>query len=315
MRSPSTKSSIVFFGTPSFAAATLRAVLDDGYRVVAVVTQPDRASGRGGHATATPVKQLAVELGLPVVQPARGRDLPALLASHPADVGVLFAFGAIIPPAVLRMYPHGIVNIHPSLLPKYRGPSPVASAMLAGDTATGVTLILLDESGDHGPVLAQRQVAIEPDETADCLHDRLAEAGTVLLLEVLPQWLAGQIKPVAQDHVAATFTTPLERSLGLVDWRQPAEIIARRFRALYPWPGSYSHTAGLRLKFIALRVADAARPLAPGQVAVAGRQVFVGTGRGTIQLQSIQLEGKRTAPAFEVINGHPQLAAANLSSS
>lgn len=313
MPSSPTPTSVIFFGTPQFAATTLRALVDHGYRVVAVVTQPDRASGRGGRTTASPVKRLAVELGLPVVQPDRGRDLAALLAAYPADVGVVFAFGAIIPPAVLKLIAHGIINIHSSLLPKHRGPSPVASAILSGEPVTGVTLIRLDAEVDHGPILAQRMVPIEPNETADRLHDRLAQAGTELLLEVLPRWLAGQIKSVPQDHAAATFTASLDRSTGLVDWHQPAEVIVRRFRALYPWPGSYSHAAGLRLKCISLRVADSARPLAPGQVAVADRKVFVGTGRGTIQLQVIQLEGKRAAPAFEVINGHPRLAMATLS--
>ncbi len=312
MPTPPAQTSVVFFGTPPFAASTLRALVDSGYRIVAVVTQPDRASGRGGQATASPVKRLAVELGLPVVQPTRGRDLPALLAGYPADVGVLFAFGAIIPPAVLQMFLHGIVNIHPSLLPKYRGPSPVASALLAGETTTGVTLILLDEIVDHGPVLAQRPVAIEPDETADRLHDRLAVEGTSLLLEVLPRWLAGQIKPVEQDHPAATFTQSFDRSSGQVDWQQPAEAIVSRFRAFHPWPGSFTHADSVRLKLISLRVAHTAQPLAPGQVAVVGRQVFVGTGRGTVELEVIQFEGKRAAPAFEVINGHPRLATATL---
>ena len=315
MSSTPIKSSVIFFGTPPFAALTLRALVDGGYRVVAVVTQPDRASGRGGRATASPVKRLAVELGLPVVQPARGRALPTLLAAHSADVGVLFAFGAIIPPAVLQIFPHGIVNIHPSLLPKYRGPSPVASAILAGETTTGVTLILLDEQVDHGPVLAQRQVAIEPYETADRLHDRLAAEGTSLLLEVLPRWLAGQIKPVAQDHAVATFTESMERSSGQVDWQQSADLITRRFRALYPWPGTFTHADGTRLKLISLRLATTPQPLAPGQVAAVGRQVFVGTGRGTVELVAIQLEGKRAAPAFEVINGHPRLATVRLSRS
>lgn len=303
-----TQARVVFFGTPRFAADTLRTLAKNGYEVVAVVTQPDRPSGRHGRAQASAVSTVAETLGVPLLKPQRKAELVDLLKSVTADVGVLFAYGAIISETVLQQFPHGIVNIHPSLLPNHRGPSPVPAAILSGDPITGVTLIQLDAEVDHGPILARQPLTIEPHETSDQLHDRLASLGTTMLLDTLPQWLAGTLTAQPQDHSQASMTKVLQRDDGKIDWSQPVEVIYRSYRALHPWPGSFTHLQGQRLKLLAVRPASGSTQSdQPGKVRRQNGSVEVACGDGYLLLEQVQLEGRRPTSAVDLVNGHPAM--------
>lgn len=301
------KPRVIFFGTPNCAADTLQALLTAGYPVVAAVTQPDRPSGRHAMLSASAVSVLATTAGVTVLKPKNRSELAADLKKLTADIGVLFAYGSIIPEAVLDQLAHGIINIHPSLLPKHRGPSPVPAAILSGEPTTGVTLIQLDAEVDHGPILVQRSVQIGQDETADQLHDRLAKLGIELLLEILPSWLAGELHATPQDHTQATMSRTLQRSDGKVDFKQPVEVIYRRYRALYPWPGSYTLLGGQRLKLLHMKPQRLSTPLqTPGQLRLEHGSILVSCGDGLLKLEEVQLEGRRSTRATDLVNGHPE---------
>ena len=261
------KPRIVFFGTPEFAVPTLEALVKAGYDIVAVVTQPDKPVGRGLKMEAPPVKVKAVELGLTVLQPTtlnfgikpKGLEskLSLGLQSLRADLGVCVAYGKIIPKEILDIFPRGILNIHPSLLPKYRGPSPIQTAILNGDEETGVTIMLLDEEMDHGAVLAHITYHISPSTIGSELSQALAKEGAKLLVETLPKWLAGEIEPQPQDHNKATFTKMLERADGRIDWNKSAEGIEKMVHAYDAWPGTFTLWSGKRLKILRARLLHA----------------------------------------------------------
>lgn len=253
MLSNNQQTKVLFFGTPEFAVPTLeRLAADPTWQIVGVVTQPDKPAGRSQQLTAPAVKVAASKLGLPVYQFPTLKDESAqkTMAALGAAVAVVVAYGKIIPQSVLDSVPHGFVNIHPSLLPKYRGASPIQSAMLAGELTTGVTVMVLDAEMDHGPILAQRTVDILDDDTAASLHHSLACEGADVLLSVLPDYLAGKLTPQPQDHAAATVTTLLEKDDGKIDWRSPAEYIDRHIRAMTPWPGAWTDITGKRVKVL-----------------------------------------------------------------
>ena len=262
----------VFMGTPDFALPALDALAHAGCDIIAVYTQPDRRAGRGRRATPSPVKRAALERGLPVYQPASLRRDPAArqqLAALQPHIIVVAAYGLFLPPKTLALPPLGALNIHPSLLPLYRGPSPVASAMLAGDAITGVTIILLDEGMDSGPILAQRETPIGATETAGALTARLFAMGATLLTETLPAWRARRISPTPQDESRATTTRLLSREDGAIDWQMPAAQIARQVRAYHPWPSAFTHWNGKMLKIIEASAVDGRPALPPTPFPVA----------------------------------------------
>ena len=243
---------LVFMGTPDFAVPSLRALLSLGdvagrrARVVAVVTQPDRPAGRGGHIQASPVKVAALEAGVPVLQPGRLRrpEHVAELRAYSPDLIVVAAFAQILSREVLDMPAYGCLNVHASLLPRWRGAAPIAAAILAGDTTTGVTIMKMDAGLDTGPILAQRAETIRPDDTAATLTERLATLGASVLVDTLGPWVSGQITPRPQDEAQATLTRPLKREDGLIDWgATAAATVARMARAYDPWPGAASTVA------------------------------------------------------------------------
>ena len=306
----------VFMGTPDFALPALAALADAGCEIAAVYTQPDRRAGRGRRPLASPVKQAAVERGLPVYQPAslrRDPDARRQLAELAPHLIVVAAYGLFLPPETLALPPLGALNIHPSLLPLHRGPSPVASAILAGDAATGVSIILLDEGMDSGAILAQRETPIGADETAGALTARLFDMGADLLADTLPAWRARRITPAPQDESRATITRLLSREDGAIDWRMPAAQIARQVRAYHPWPSAFTHWNGKLLKIIEARAVDTPSAAADPGVAIALPQgVAIGAGEGALLPLTLQLEGRRAVSAAEFARGYPDFTGAIL---
>jgi methionyl-tRNA formyltransferase len=308
---------IVFLGTPAFAVPSLRRLVADGFEIAAVYTQPDRPAGRGRRPAPPPVKVAALELGLQVRQPERLRDAEALaeLAALRPEVGLGIAYGQILRQEVLQIPSRGVLNTHPSLLPRHRGAAPVPAAILAGDRETGVTIILMDPGMDTGPVLAQRSIPIEDSDTAGALMERLSGIAADLLAETLPRWLAGEIQPQPQEHSLATMAPLLKKEHGAIDWSSPAADIWRRVRAYNPWPGAYTTFEGTLLHiWQAWPLPDGGAP--PGTVvalsdrqraalpAAADRGTFgVATGDGVLAVLSLQREGRRALPAGEFLRG------------
>lgn len=307
---------VIFMGTPRFAVPSLRALVQGPY-MITVVTQPDRPAGRGGKLTPPPVKIAAQEFSLPVLQPESLRDpeFRARLAEMRPEVTVLVAYGEYIAPALLDLPRRGSINLHPSLLPMWRGSTPIQSAILAGDEVTGVSIILMDKGLDTGPLLAQREVPIEPEETTQQLSERLAAIGADLLIETLPRWLRGEIEPVPQPEEGATLTRTLKKEDGLIDWNMPAEETARRVRALQPWPGTYTYWQGRLLKILRARpialAAGEGKPSEPGTVSllneIGARRLVVWTPNGAIELIELQVEGKPSREAQALLSGYPGL--------
>ena len=314
---------LVFMGTPAFAAPALGALLDAGHNVAGVFTQPDRRAGRGRRLTPPPVKTFAEERGIPVFQPASLRDnatAAALLARLAPDAIIVAAYGLFLPTVILELPRLGCLNIHPSLLPKYRGPSPVVSAMLEGETRTGVTVMLLDEGMDSGPILAQVERPIGGAETADALTDHLFEIGAALLTQTLDEWAAGELSPTPQNDADATFTRRLTREDGRLDWSEPADALDRRVRAMTPWPGAFTTWRGRTVKILSARVADRrdelpedAASAPPGTVIRWGENsIGVVAGNGALKLFDLQMEGRRRARVWDFIAGYQDFVGATL---
>jgi methionyl-tRNA formyltransferase len=306
----------VFMGTPDFAVPTLDSLVLGGHQVVAVYTQPDRPAGRGRGLVPPPVKRKALQLGLTVQQPASLRqpeEAQGLADLHP-DIIVAAAFGRLLPQNILDIPPFGCLNVHPSLLPRHRGSSPVAAAILAGDEATGVSIMLLDKGMDTGPLLAQEQVIILPQDTTGSLTAKLAQVGARLLMQTLPLWLEDKIAPQPQDSEKATYSKPIAKESGRIDWRLPAVELCRRVRAFQPWPGCYSTWRGKVLKVI-----EAVSLPGMGEVgkvvAIKGTQsatIGVQTGEGILGLLRIQLEGKQVMAAQDFMRGQRDFVGALL---
>ncbi len=295
---------IVFMGTPTFAVPALRA-LAARHRVVGVVTQPDRRAGRGRRLVFSPVKEVALELGVPLFQPTTLRTEEAVqrLAAWQPEVIVVAAFGQILRRPVLELPPWGCLNLHASLLPRYRGASPVAAAILAGETTTGVSLMLMDEGMDTGPILARKSCPIAPDDTTGSLTARLAEMGAQLLLETLPGWLAGEVQAVPQDETQATYCPLLRKEDGRLDWSRPAVYLDRQVRAYNPWPGAFTDWQGKRLKVLRACPRSEGVEGEPGLVVTLPSGLGVVTGEGVLELLEVQLAGKKPLPAAAFARG------------
>ena len=296
---------LIFMGTPSFAVPCLEALVGN-YEIVAVVTQPDRPASRGRKIVASAVKKAALAHGLPLMQPAslRQEEVIAQIGELQPQVIVVAAYGQILRPEVLSIPPAGVINVHPSLLPEYRGASPIAGALLAGEEETGVTIMLMDEEMDTGPILAQISTKIHPEDTTGSLGERLSSLGAELLLETLPSWLEGQIEPQTQDSARATYTRPIAKEDGLIDWSLPAIEIWHRVRAFNPWPGANTRWRGKRFKVLAARpLPEWAGRGEPGQVLDLSAGVAVATGVGALILEEVQLAGKRAMDIHDFVRG------------
>jgi methionyl-tRNA formyltransferase len=295
---------IVFMGTPEFAVASLTALFDIG-EVVAVVTQPDKPKGRGNAMAISPVKALALERGLTVLQPQKMRTPPFSeeLRKLAPDVCVVTAYGKILPKDVLQVPPHGCVNVHASLLPRFRGAAPIQWAIAHGDTETGVSLMRMDEGLDTGPVIAMKRLPITPEDTSATLHEKLARLGGDILREALPAYLRGELRPTPQPSEGMVLAPIIQKEDGLLDFTRPAVELERRLRAFTPWPGVYTGLNGARLKVHRVRVGSGQG--APGTVLAAGSQgLEVACGEGSLVLLDVQLEGKRVMTAGEFLAGH-----------
>jgi methionyl-tRNA formyltransferase len=312
---PLNKLRTVFFGTPEFGAIVLGRLIEAGYRPVLVVTQPDRPVGRSGTPQLPPVKRVALQHGLQVFQPAtlKSPDAVEHIRSSAPDIIVLAAFGLIVPVEILKIPPFGCLNVHPSLLPRHRGPTPIQTAIAQGDEVTGVTIMLMDEGIDTGPILRQASLPISPTDTCESLTKKLADLGARLLIETLPLWYRGLIVPQPQDNSMATKTGRLRKEDGLIDWKRPAVEIERMVRAYYPWPSAYCYWGGRLLKVLQAAVVEEPYPGAPpGTVVVHDGYPAVTTGRGLLVLLKVQLEGKRPTDGRDFLIGHPDLAGTRL---
>jgi len=301
-------------GTPAFAVPSLEA-LARRYDVAAVVTQPDRPARRGRKLTASAVKEAALKLRLPMMQPVSLRDEEAIsrLSELEPRVMVVAAYGQILRPQVLAIPPAGVINVHPSLLPKYRGASPIAGALLAGEEETGVTIMLMDEEMDTGPILAQTTVRVDSADTTGSLEERLARVGAELLVETLPAWLEGRIEAQPQDDGRATYTKPLTKDDAAIDWSLPAIDIWHRVRAYNPRPGARTWWKGDQLKVLAAYPdSDWKGEGEPGQVVRTSSGVGVVTGEGALLLEAIQLPGKRAMSMEDFARGQRDFVGSRL---
>ena len=301
----------IFMGTPDFAVPALR-VLCDAHEVVAVYTKPDKPAGRGRKLAVSPVKHEALARGLLVREPKslrRPEVLAELQALQPALI-VVAAYGLILPQAVLDIPARGCINIHGSLLPRYRGASPIVGALLAGEQETGITLMLMDAGLDTGPMLAQRSIPITASDNTGTLEARLSGQGAELLAETLPGWLDGQIVPQKQDDSCATLTRLIKKEDGLIDWFEPAKSIVRKVRAFAPWPGAFTIWQGQPLKLLGAQLRTEAG--VPGIVSQAAGVIRIGAGEGSVEVTELQAAGKRAMPAAEFVRGHPEFIGARL---
>ena len=312
---------VIFMGTPTYvvpALDSLAAVPD--VEVVAAYTPPDRPRGRGRSAQMPPVKERALAMGLPVYQPPsfRSEKVWEELARLRPDVIVVAAYGRLLPGPVLNTPPHGCLNIHPSLLPRHRGPSPIVSAILDGEASTGVTLMLLDEGMDTGPIIAQRPFPIAPGSDAETLTISLFRQGADLLLDNLSPWVNGELTALPQDGALATVTSLVQREDGQADWQESAEMLERRCRAYTPWPGLFTHWEGQLLKLLDVQ-AMGAGDMPTGHVAgdvvsLSSDDTPIGVcaAAGVLGLRRLQLEGRRPVNAAEFLRGYPQFIGSRL---
>ena len=299
---------LIFMGTPEFALPSLNALHQSGHTILAVVTQPDRPKGRGERLTPPPAKVMAERFGLPVLQPTKIKD-PALIESLRAlkpDIITVVAFGRILPPVILDLPPRGCINLHASLLPKYRGAAPIQWAIINGEPETGVTTIRMDPGMDTGDILLQERVSILPEDTAGSLSMRLAERGADLMLRTLHRMESGGIVPIPQDHTRASLAPILEKEAGEIDWTQPAVRILNRIRGLSPWPGAYTFYEDKRWRVWRAALAGGMAKGKPGTIVQVDREgVAIATGQGLLNLLEIQPANGRRMTVREFLAGHP----------
>lgn len=296
---------LVFLGTPEFAVPSLEALAEAGHQVLAVYTQPDRPAGRKQELKAPPVKEAALRLGLEVRQPERIRHCVDELAAMKPDAMAVVGYGQIIPPSIIDIPPLGILNVHASLLPKYRGAAPIQWAIANGETVTGVTIMRIDAGLDTGDILLQEATKIGAEETAPELAARLAPMGARLLVQALEGLANGSIQPVPQDHAQATLAPILKREDGLVDFRWPAARIACRARGFQPWPGAWTWWRGQRFFLWKCRPAHVETPAVPGKLFSHGRRLYAACGQGeALELLEVQAEGRKRMDSAAFLNGY-----------
>ncbi|HEY3441112.1 MAG TPA: methionyl-tRNA formyltransferase [Paludibaculum sp.] len=294
----------VFLGTPHFAVPTFEAMVRAGHEVLCVYTQPDRPKGRGQELALSPVKEAALRLGIEVRQPERIRRCGDELAALGADVMVIVGYGQIIPQAVIDLPRHGIINVHASLLPKYRGAGPIQWSIAQGEQVTGVTTMMINAGLDTGDMLLKAGTVIGPEETALELGPRLAEMGASLLLETLTQLEAGTLVRIPQDDTQATLAPILTRDDGQIDWSQPADVIHNRARGFLPWPGAWTTFRGQRFNIWRCRVAEIDQPAVPGKLFSYQKRLYAACGNGaTLELLEVQTEGRKRVAADAFLNG------------
>jgi len=298
---------VIFMGTPSFAVPTLHAIHESEHELIGVVTQPDRPRGRGRKVGISPVKELAMALGLPVIQPQTTKDNAFIgeVRRMSPHLIVVAAYGRILTRDLLNIPPLGCINVHASLLPKYRGAAPIQWAIVNGERKTGVTIMKMDEGMDTGDILMVHEVEIGDEDTAQSLHDRLARVGAGLIVKAMDGLERGTLQSIPQNHRQASYAPPLGKEDGLIDWSLEAQAILNRIRGLNPWPGAFSYFKGSRLKIFSGEVIHEEAREKPGTVVRSGpRGVTVTTGKGTLLIKEVQLEGRKRMPMGEFIIGN-----------
>lgn len=311
---------IVFMGTPDFAVGALEAILQAGHQVAAVVTQPDKPKGRGKEIQVTPVKACAMAHGIPVFQPVKVKEKEAVetLRGYNADIFVAAAFGQLLSEEILSMPEYGCVNIHASLLPKYRGAGPIQWAIINGEEKTGVTIMQMDKGLDTGDMLLKEEVVIDPKETGDSLHDKLASVGAGLIVEALAKLERGELVPEKQNEEDTCYAKRLQKSMGRIDWQQSAGKLDCLIRGLISWPGAYTVLRGKNLKIWEIEAVERPRnvpedsavhsdpdAVLPGTVVAVTREAFyVKTGEGILKILAVQPEGKKRMPVKEFLLGY-----------
>lgn len=297
------KYSVIFFGTHEFAVTILQKLLEaNTLEVVCVITQPDEPVGRKHVLTPPPVKIFAEKYNIPVLQPHSLKSFILPVFDNQVDLHIVAQYGKIIPKNIIEAPKFGTLNVHTSLLPKYRGASPIQFALLHGETETGVTIMKMDEGMDTGPILLQKKIAILKDETYLELNSRLAEVGANLLLETLPQYIDGSLLPVPQKESEMTLTKLLSREDGKIDWTKTSSEIYNQFRALTPWPGVWTTWQGKRLKLLSVRPSE--KNVLPGVIESENNLIYIGTSLGSIEVQELQLEGKNALLAKDFLSGY-----------
>lgn len=298
---------VIFMGTPDFSVGTLEALVQAGHEVVLAVTQPDRPKGRGGKMQYTPVKERALEYDIPVFQPVKVREKSCVekLDSYKADVMVVVAFGQILPREILELTPYGCINVHASLLPKYRGAAPIQWSIIDGETVTGVTTMQMDEGLDTGDMLLKTEVPLEPDETGGSLHDKLSAAGAKLCVETLKALEEKTVTPEKQGETPTKYARMLDKELGKIDWTKDAASIERLVRGLNPWPSAYTSWEGKTMKIWSAEVVDRECKAPCGTVAEVTKTDFsVQTGKGLLKVTELQIPGKKRMAADAFLRGY-----------
>lgn len=307
---------IIFMGTPDFSVGTLEALVEAGHEVCLAVTQPDKPKGRGKEMQFTPVKEAAVRLGIPVYQPRRVREAECVeeLRKYQADVMVVVAFGQILPEEILGMTPYGCINVHASLLPKYRGAAPIQWSIISGEQVTGVTTMQMDAGLDTGDMLLKTEVEITAEETGESLHDKLAQAGASLCVETLERLQEGTLKPEKQGESPTPYAKMLDKKMGNIDWTRPAAEIERLVRGLNSWPSAYTHWDKKVMKIWKAKVVpqtdgdatvDGMKKTTPGTVAAVEKERFlVQTGDGLLAVEELQIPGKKRMETSAFLRGY-----------
>lgn len=296
---------ILFMGTPDFAAGSLKSLIDAGYEITAVVTQPDRPKGRSGQPVFSPVKEVAVAAGIPVLQPVRIKnpEETAKLLEYPADIYVIAAFGQILSKEILDQPRLGCINVHASLLPKYRGASPIQRVILDGEKETGITIMQMNEGLDTGDILYKKSLELAPDETFETLHDRLMDLGGKTLIEALPLIESGSITPVIQDDSLSNYAPLIKKEDGKIDWKKTSTQLYAQVRAFNPWPGAFTRLDGKVLKIWGAEPAEGKGN--PGEVIAVDKKSFtVSCGEGALKITSLQPEGKKKMDTASFLLGN-----------
>ena len=297
---------VIYMGTPNFSVGALEAIIKAGHEVVLVVTQPDKPKGRGKAMQASPVKECALSHGIEVFQPTKIRESENVeyLRKFGADIFVVAAFGQILPKSILDMPKYGCVNIHASLLPKYRGAAPIQWAVINGDEVTGVTTMLMNEGIDTGDMIAKKQVRLAEDETGGSLFDRLADTGAELIVETMKMLEEGTAEFTPQNSEEATHTSMISKELGSIEWSKPAAEIERLIRGLNPWPSAYTRLKGKTFKIWKAQVGEVSSSDKPGTIIKIGKdELLVQTGEGALSLIEVQLEGKKRMDVASFLRG------------
>ena len=303
------KIKIAFFGTHDFAATILQGLLDSGIvSVETVFTQPDRKIGRKQIIEESPVKKLAKKYNIPVEQPESLKNFE--LSTFNFELGIVAQYGLIIPKKIIDSFSKGMINVHGSLLPKYRGASPIQAALVNGEKETGNTIMIMDEKMDHGPILSQNKLSINANDTFTTLASKMATEGVILLLNTIPEWLEGRLQPQIQDESQVTSTKLLTKEGGLLDFSKTNEEVYNKYRGLTPWPGVWTTWNGKRLKL--LKIAKSEKTLTTGEVSLENKKIFIGCGKGSIEVLELQLEGKNAMDAKTFLNGYKDFIGSNL---